>query len=217
MKSNRFYLACLRDNVGTSVAFHCKNGKGYSTNVNEAHVYTLEEAQEAWEHSRGYDQPLCADRVDKLLVYKTDCQKVPNESPEVFEPREQYVGYEKGRWNGNDLYWLQILGSATDDYSLAGSTDKPKVSDNIVWVLKSEVDKIARPTFDERHINKRSMCQAAGLRVPDWIKKARRRSNTGLTRWNCPTCGKISWQHNPYDFDGCRDICCNSFAEPWSD
>lgn len=75
MPSNRFYLACLRDTVGTNVAFHCIDGKGYGTNTKVAHVYTRVEAQHAWEMGREFDLPLAADKVDALTVDHVDCQK----------------------------------------------------------------------------------------------------------------------------------------------
>jgi len=77
---NRFYLACLRDNVGDNVAFHSANGNGYPTNVSEAEIYTLEQAQNAWENGRGFDQPISADHVDALTVWKVDCQYIPIEN-----------------------------------------------------------------------------------------------------------------------------------------
>lgn len=41
---NRFYFACLRDNVGSNVAFHGHNGSGYPTDLDKAETYTLEQA-----------------------------------------------------------------------------------------------------------------------------------------------------------------------------
>lgn len=43
--SNRFYMMCLRETVGNNASFHCHNGNGYSSDIDRAHVYTLEEAQ----------------------------------------------------------------------------------------------------------------------------------------------------------------------------
>ncbi|MBZ3802444.1 hypothetical protein K9O81_18920 [Leclercia adecarboxylata] len=70
-----------------------------------------------------------------------------------------------------------------------------------------------RLTFSIQHINRHTMIQGAGLRVPDWLKKMRRRqkARSGKTRWNCPCCGKTSWQFNPYDFEGCRNFSCEGW------
>lgn len=50
--SNRFYMMCLRETVGNNASFHCHNGNGYSSDIDRAHVYTLEEAQKAWNCGR---------------------------------------------------------------------------------------------------------------------------------------------------------------------
>ena len=43
------------------------------------------------------------------------------------------------------------------------------------------------------------------------VRKKTPRTATGKTRWNCPECGRISWQHNPYDFAGCSDFSCSAW------
>ena len=62
--TNRFYMMCSRETVGNNASFHCHNGNGYSSDIDRAHVYTLEEAQKAWNCGRDIDQPVCADSVD---------------------------------------------------------------------------------------------------------------------------------------------------------
>lgn len=47
--NNRFYMMCLRETVGNNASFHCHNGNGYSSNIDRAHVYTLEEAPKSLE------------------------------------------------------------------------------------------------------------------------------------------------------------------------
>lgn len=215
MPSNRFYLACLRDTVGTNVSFHCKDGKGYSTNTKDAHVYTREEAQHAWEMGREFDLPLCADKVDSLTVDHVDCQTLPCESQFV-EGCTQYVGFQKGRWNGNDVYWVTSAGLPTTDFSQAALRTKPSGDEAIVWVPYELAEQHCRQTFDVSLINKRSMTQAAGLKIPDHIKRSNRRKNSGKTRWNCPGCGQINWQWNPYDFDGCRNIQCDEWRSQYA-
>ena len=107
--SNRFYMLCTRETVGSNASFHCQNGNGYSSNIERAHEYTLEEAQRGWELGREIDQPVCADSVDALAQWRVDCQYIPSES--VTEAGcDAYVAYQKGSWNGNDVYWLQSGG-----------------------------------------------------------------------------------------------------------
>lgn len=215
MPSNRFYLACLRDTVGTNVSFHCKDGKGYSTNTKDAHVYTREEAQHAWEMGREFDLPLSADKVDALTIDHVDCQKLPSES-HIVKGCTQYVGFQKGRWNGNDVYWITDCSLPTTDFSKAVIRSTPLGEEGIVWVPYELANKHRRPTFDESLIKKRSMTQAAGLKTPDHVKRALRRKESSKTRWNCPGCGKIHWQHNHCFFEGCRDVYCDEWRSQYA-
>jgi hypothetical protein len=205
---NRFYLACFRDNVGSNVAFHGISGCGYPTDVNKAQTYTLEEAQKAWDGGREYDQPISADHVDSMLVSKVDCQKLPTETTKV--PNcNKYVAYQRGNWDGNDVYWLT---SKQNSVNFADATiyTADDVDDNseVVYLPFDMVDKLKRSTFAFSNYNRRSMVQGAGLRTPKHLKLSRRRKNNPKTRWNCPACGKLHWQHNPHDFGGCNDILC---------
>lgn len=213
--SDRFYRMCLRETVGSNASFHRHNGSGYSTNVSEAHVYTLAEAQRDWELGREIDQPVSADAVDALTVFHVDHQYIPGES--VIEPGcTEYVAFLKGEWNGNDVYWLSDL-LPTDDFSKARVFSEPATQErNLVWLPHALAESKKRPTFNINLLSPRQMIQGAGLRVPDWLKKQRRRKPaTGKVRWNCPHCGRISWQHNPYDFEGCNNITCEGWRRPW--
>lgn len=77
--TNRFYMMCSRETVGNNASFHCHNGNGYSSDIDRAHVYTLEEAQKAWNCGRDIDQPVCADSVEQwqcgTLIASTSLQK----------------------------------------------------------------------------------------------------------------------------------------------
>lgn len=97
--NDRFYMLCLRETVGTNASFHCRNGNGYSSNIDAAHVYTLEEAQESWNKGRPIDLPVAADCIDELAIWHVDSQRLPCES--IIEPGcTQYVAYVKGVGSG---------------------------------------------------------------------------------------------------------------------
>lgn len=207
MKSDRFYLACLRDNVGSNVAFH---GNGYHTDIDKARVYNREQAQKAWNGAREYDLPLCADRVDALTVLRVDGQYLPCESSET-AGCTQYVAYRQQRWDGNDVYWCQENGRPTTDFALAMVYEQPTEEEGLIWVPFHVADAVKRRTFPIACLDRRKMIQAAGLLTPEHIKRQRRRKDSGKTRWNCTKCGKISWQYNPYDYEGCRDMMCDEW------
>lgn len=214
MASNRFYMACFRDNVGTNVSFHAKNGKGYTTDLDKAEVLTREQAQNWWNGAREFEMPLCADRIDKLAVFHVDCQYIPCES-EKAPAGESYVAFKKGSWDGNDVYWVTEMGGATTDFSKAFVTTYrvDLVSPNVVIIPFKLADEVKRRTFNERYINRRKMVQAAGLITPPHVKRARRRKgDSNKVRMNCPSCGRIHWQYNPYDFNGCSNLDCDQFS-----
>ncbi len=211
MKSDRFYLACLRDNVGSNVSFHCKDGKGYSTDIDRAHTYTREEAQKAWDLGREYDLPLCADRVDALAKYHVDSQLIPSES-EKAGLYTLYVAYEKQRWDGNDVYWLRSFGLPTTNFNEATLYPYPGRNEGLVWIGFETAEAAKRRTFNSSLVDRRRMIQSAGLLTPEHVKRhRRRRPDSGKTRWNCPSCGRIHWQYNPHDFEGCSNIECEEW------
>lgn len=210
MKS--FYMICTRETVGSNASFHCKDGKGYATDIDKAHIYTLEEAQRAWESGRSIDQPVSKFWVDALANYHVDCQYIPRETV-IQEGCTSYVGYVKGDWDGNDVYWLTEGYMPVTNFSFAKQFCEPDLTmDNIVWLPFDIADAQKRRTFRLASFNARSMVQSAGLRIPEWLKKQRRRKGSSRkTRWNCPCCGKISWQYDPYTFSGCLDYKCEEY------
>lgn len=211
--SDRFYMICTRDTVGNNASFHCYKGNGYSSNIDSAHVYTREEAQRSWELGREIDQPVCADSVDALAVWHVDHQGIPHETV-IENGCNEYVAFKKGDWNGNDVYWLQSAGLPTDDFSKATIFTQANLEEpGVVWLPYSTADAVKRRTFNINALNRRTMVQGAGLLMPDWLKKQNRRkaNRTGKVRWNCPCCGRISWQYNPYDFDGCSNFNCEGW------
>ena len=203
---NRFYLACFRDNVGSNVSFQCKEFKGYHTDIDQAHECTLEEAQRKFNHAREYDLPLSADHVDALAVWKVDHQYLPLKSD--LSPSDKYVFFVKGIWDGNDVYWTDLNGSKSTNFlhaQVIGRTAAESINHNDYVVVPFELaNKSKRRTFDFRKVDKRTMVQGAGLKTPEHLKKAKRKSLNPKTRFNCPKCGKINWQHNPYDFEVCN-------------
>ena len=211
---DRFYIACFRDNVGPNVSFHRHQFAGYHTDIDQAHECTLEEAQHHFNHAREYDLPISADHVDELAVWKVDHQYIPMETICIDE-NESYVAYQENKWDGNDVYWMTMFFQPLTgfnhaykmDYELAKAFLESAESSGYVVIPFSLANKAKRRTFDFRKLNKRTMVQGAGLITPNHLKRSKRRNQNPMTRFNCPECGKINWQHNPYDFEGCNHCC----------
>lgn len=212
---NRFYLACFRDNVGSNVSFHCIDGKGYSTNIDKAHIYTLEEAQKEWNSAREYDQPISADHIDAMAKWHVDHQYIPYETV-LNDPSNCYVAFKKGVWNGNDVFWLNTdLCTTSNDFetaSVIGIDRAEKLDKSYIAIPFHMADSAKRRTFDSGLFNYRLMVEEAGLVMPSRFKKKKKKPSSGKTRWNCPSCGRLSWQFNPHDFMGCRNIKCDEWS-----
>ncbi|WP_259474713.1 hypothetical protein [Shewanella xiamenensis] len=203
MMSQLFYLRDSRTNVGTSCLFWAHHGCGYTSNLDKAHVYTLEEAQRKF-NSRHTDVPLCKELVDELSTVRVDCQYLPSDGEKA--GCDEYVISPKGKWDGNDVYWLGVdMFSVNYKSAFVFSyrralerIDELGIEANIF--AKAEIDAIARRTFQASNINERKMITAAGIRKP---KRKRHRQTTGKTRGNCPHCGAITWGFNPYEAYTC--------------
>lgn len=206
--SQSFYLQDSRSNVGSSCLFWAKDGCGYTSDLNKAHVYTLEEAQRKF-NSRHTDVPLCKDLVDELATVRVDCQYLDGFGKK--SGCDEYVICINGDWDGNDVYWLTLDFKSVNYKSSAVFSHKSALLrswelveqgfDSTIYA-KPDIDVIARRTFQASSINERRMITAAGIRKP---KRPRIRQTTGKTRGNCPHCGCITWGLNPYEAYTCAE------------
>lgn len=208
MSEQLFYLVSRHGGVGTNVMFHNLNGAGYGTNLNDLHVFTLEEAQKQLVHNIR-SLPLLKSQVDALAIKAVDHQYL-DESKCGLDIKDNYVIQITGCWNGNDIAFA-VMGGKTYDYSKAAIfsiADAKAVSraNTIIWP-KSYLDSICRSTFQEDNINIRKMVTGAGIKY----KKPRKpRMTSGKSRGNCPVCGQITWDFNPYE-----NAYCNSHDKEW--
>jgi hypothetical protein len=223
MKQDKFYKTSSHGSCGSTVMFWAIDGKGYLSNLDEAHIYTHEEMQSEVnkEYYGGESIPLSVSHVNELATWRVDCQYVSEDDhyPNSIDSNNEYVAIKKQCWDGNDLCFGLYLGESFD-YSKANIIDKKMVdlhigdgANNWFFVPKSKTDEVARRTFQTHNINRRKMIQGAGI---VGVRKQRESRSSGKTRWNCPSCGKITWQYNPYDFGGCADISCEEWEPDYS-
>lgn len=205
-----FYLACFRDNVGSNIGWHGLNGKGYTTNVDQAHIYTLEQAQIEWDNARSIDQPIAVHHVRKNIIWKVDYQYIPS-GTQINDPYIVYVALEKDALgpvcDGNDVYWLNLsTGKSSTDFSTATKLRYDQalsLKDRYILLPFDIADAHKRPTFPITKFNLKQMVIEEGLIEPMRRSMKRKRSLSGKTRMQCPECGKFVWQDNSYDFTGC--------------
>lgn len=77
-----YYLQDRRQYVGNSMLWWRKNGKGYTCEITEAHVFTREEAYSHHE-SRDTDVPWRKDYIDARISSHIDAQKCDREHPDA--------------------------------------------------------------------------------------------------------------------------------------
>ncbi|MEL4429855.1 hypothetical protein [Shewanella mangrovisoli] len=201
--SQLFYLRDSRTNVGSTCLFWAQDGCGYTSDLDKAHAYTLEESQRQF-NSRHTDVPLAARLVDELARERVDYQYLPAAGEKA--GCDEYVISPKCRWDGNDVYWLTFdMFSVNYKSAVVFSYRRALERINELGIeaniyAKAEIDAIARRTFQAANINERKMITAAGIRKP---KRKRTRQTTGKTRGNCPHCGAITWGFNPYEAYTC--------------
>jgi len=206
---NGFYLRSRHGDCGDNVMFHNKNGHGYGTDLDKLHVFSLKEAQKQLDWDIG-NLPLLKSAVDNASIRAINHQYLDKNENKKYEG-DEYIVQIKGFHNGNDIAFI-VLGGKTFNYSEATILSKietgsfPDSTHFIIW-NKLYLDTLSRRTFQPENINTRKMITSPGIKY----KKPRNRETTGKVRWNCHCCGKINWQFNPYDFEGCVDIYCDEY------
>jgi hypothetical protein len=146
--------------------------------------------------------------VDALTVSKVDCQHISSEH-DFNSESGQFVAFKRGAWSGNDVYWRASNGFDLNiDNADIMSLDKAKsLGDNVIVIPAEIAQAKKRKTFAYNLFNRRIMTQGAGIKKPSYIERPSR--SLGKARFNCPVCGKIHWQFNSHDFEGCNDLFCD--------
>ncbi|MBF4377091.1 hypothetical protein, partial [Vibrio anguillarum] len=146
----------------------------------------------------GYEFPLSADHVEELAQWRVDHQYIEKTYPEFTDPNDEYVAYQKGKYDGNDLGFADGNDNFNFDYKKAFNYSwfdaeyfiKDAIS-NIVFVPRYHADEIARRTFQMKNINRIKMITKAGI---VGLRKKKKRKTTGKSRFNCIICGKLVWE-----------------------
>ncbi len=202
-----FYVRSRHGDTGCNVMFHNKNGAGYGTNLDNLHLFTKEQAQKHLDMDI-LSLPLLSAEVDRLSIRAVDMQYLKPEDNELCKDHF-YVIQIDGDWNGNDIYFMSESGKTYNyDEAITCSYGKAleiaaKSSNRIMW-SKPYLETIARRTFQVENIDTRKMITGAGIK---YKKPRKARPTTGKTRGNCPTCGKLTWDYNPYENAYCGIWC----------
>lgn len=200
-----FYLTSRHGDCGSNVLFHNKNGNGYGTNLNELHLFSQSEAQNALNQDIN-SLPLLKSEVDKVAVLHVDCQYLDEVKGKPVNMDDECVVQIDKCWDGNDIKF-STFGGPTYNYKKASVVSYQYAlaisrEDTTIW-LKSFIESIARATFQRENINTRKMITGPGIK---YKKPRKKKPTTGKVRFNCVVCGKIFWEHrHPEDGGYCSD------------
>lgn len=209
-----------------TVLFWRVGDAGYTSNLDEAEIYTREEMQKEADNKwfRGDEEvPLSVSLVNEVSQWRVDSQYVDLKEkvyPTIKDPNDEYVAVLRRHWCGNDLIFSSIreISGRTSNYESAHSFNEAKIkeymeesSDFGHWVIvpKYLTDEVARRTFQKENIDRRKMITAAGV---TGVHKERKRSTTSKVPMNCPECGRINWQYDPHQFDECANNECVNYG-----
>lgn len=138
MKEQLFYLQDARQHayVGDGLAFHCKEGKGYATDLDKAELMTREEAISA-NQRRSTDIPWPQDYIDGKSHFGVDCQYLKDDDAcKMVTPGCLFVYQMPNKWNGNDVYWSYSGHDVGPNFNLAINLPYPLRSDRVAWPLE---------------------------------------------------------------------------------
>ena len=203
-----FYLTSRHGDCGDVVMLHGINGNGYVTDLSKAHKFTLDEAQKELGHDIK-SLPLLATEVDKVAIKSVDCQYIKDNRK---DDNDKYVVQVDRAWNGNDIAFIKKYGE-TFNYNDAevftyDSAMRHFSGTRHTIRSKAYMDELCRPVIHRHQINTRKMITGAGIK---YKKPRKKKEGTGKTRMNCPCCGRMAWQYNPYDFMGCKNTKCDEW------
>ncbi|MER2492357.1 hypothetical protein [Catenovulum sediminis] len=187
-----FYLTSRHGDFCSSVSWWAKDGNGYTTNINNAHKFKLQEAQKHHDHEIPA-LPIECDSVDRKSRLRVDHQYLDETKGRPVNDNDLVYSIAPQCFDGNDVKFCNDgFGSFNLDEAVAVTFKKAlesKAKDTL-W-LKSHIDSIARPTFQRANLHKQSMCSKFDVKVR---KSKRKRTTTGKTRFNCGFCSKFIWE-----------------------
>lgn len=202
-----FYVRSRHGDVSNNVMFHNMNGCGYGSNLDNLHVFTQKEAQTHLDCDIK-SLPILKSAVDELSIKSVDMQYLDTDK-HAFTKSSKYVIQISGDWNGNDIYFKCDEGRTYNydnarEYSYTEAVELSASQSKYIAWNKDYLDLISRRTFQSTNINTRKMITGPGIK---YKKPRKQRETTGKTRHNCPTCGRIVWDYNPYDAPYCNRFC----------
>ena len=206
MEDNKiFIMQDSRSNTGSNAMFW-RLGGGYTSNIDEAETFNLEEAQ-GMHDSRNTDIPLLKRSVEGMAIYKIDCQYLP---PPIVNTCNgvRYVAVRRIKFDGNDIYFATNNGGHTStDFNIAKIICHADLSSGFFSPEMFDIYdygvlmNIRRRTIEASSINYVEASLNHGIKLK---KKKRQKPSTGKNRLNCNNCGRIVWDYGHEHPDSCK-------------
>lgn len=195
--SKQFYLRDTRSNTGSNASFWAAKG-GYTTNLNDAEVFTEEEAL-SQHQSRETDLPVAVDFVALKTRQRVDCQNV-DPSP-TLRDADKHVVIFNGRWDGNDVLFVGEHGRTFDFedaavFELEEACELAATNPNYRIQPYDDMAAIARTTIDATHVRPQASADFAGFTLNEPPKPRK-------PVYRCHSCGVFMSEYQFYATD-CR-------------
>lgn len=193
---SQFYLQDSRSHVGDGLTFWAKEGRGYVTNLDQAEVFTFEQAT----RHRDTDIPWPKEHIDEHAHWGVDCQLMDEKANAAALTPGCFVHVQfPGEWNGNDVYWIGDEGQLTTNVGVAARLILDQAAEHYAEAVKANagllwaadyIDTIRRRLVHRRNVNHKQALRTAGVELPKTLK-VRKRCEPAL---NCHGCGRfVSW------------------------
>lgn len=205
MSRPQFYLQDTRSTVGNNVLWWAKGDNGYTTDLNKAEIYMLDEAQCKY-NGRPSDLPWPKDYVDTLTHPAIDMQYLRREDAQKCDPDGALGFYVQAsrRYDGNDVLWRPMGGGAptadlgaTQVHTL-DEAHRVMDSESALWP-KAYIDEKVRLAVSVKRLKRDARVLHSGIVFVKPVKEKREvlkcgscgvfMSEAQLWSGACPRCG----------------------------
>lgn len=189
--SKLFYLRDTRSNVGSNASFWAAKG-GYTTNLNDAEVFTEEKALRQHQ-CRETDLPVAVDFLTGKTRQRVDFQDVI--SGPLFDSDKHIVVFN-GRFDGNDILFVGDEGRAFDFeeaavFELEEACELAAENSNYRIYPYDDIKAIVRLTVDATHIQPKACADFAGFTLNEPPKPRK-------PVYRCEGCGVFMSEYQRY-------------------
>jgi hypothetical protein len=185
MTENLYYLQDSRGCAGTRIMFWAIDGKGYTSNINAAHVYSESKAR-SMNNNRDTDIPLLKSIIDAAAEKTLDHQNIEKstKTPAAYGHGFFYLMIDN-RFDGNDVVFFPSTTSLIDakKYCEREAQELINRSANLTAVHVNYAESIARLSVGYSN-TLRDEAAMPNLKKPEKIKIQKE-------LYNCISCGKF--------------------------